>query len=67
MATLGLARSPFLESITVIDPNAGGVIARIQESFSDDFNAKTNWIPYVGRFDDDTPSGVTRDVFRGRP
>lgn len=64
MATLGLARSPYLESITVIDPAADDVIARIKASFSDEFNARTCWIAHHRRFDDDTPTWATRDVFR---
>jgi hypothetical protein len=65
MATLGLARSEFLESITVIDPQADEVIGRIQESFSGDFNARIRWIAHRRRFDEDTPRWATRDVFRG--
>jgi len=62
MATLGLARSEFLESITVIDPDAEGVIGRIQESFSSDFNGRIRWIAHNDRFDDDTPKWAT-DIF----
>jgi hypothetical protein len=65
MATLGLARSEFLESITVIDPHAEEVIGRIQESFSADFNARIRWIAHAHRFDEETPKWATRDVFRG--
>jgi hypothetical protein len=65
MATLGLARSQFLESITVIDPHADGVIGRIQESFSGEFNARIRWIPHNRRFDDEIPTWATRDVLRG--
>jgi hypothetical protein len=65
MATLGLARSPFLESITVIDPAAAAVIARIQASFSDDFNNRTRWIAHHHRFDGETPNWATREIFRG--
>jgi hypothetical protein len=65
MATLGLARSPFLESITVIDPQADDVIARIQTSFSSDFIAKTRWVAHERRFDEETPNWMTREVFRG--
>jgi hypothetical protein len=65
MATLGLARSEFLESITVIDPHADDVIGRIQESFSGDFNARIKWIAHKRRFDEATPKWATRDVFRG--
>jgi len=65
MATLGLARSPFLESVTVIDPSADAVIARIKTSFSDDLIANTRWIAHKRRFDEETPTWATRDVFRG--
>jgi hypothetical protein len=65
MATLGLARSPFLQSITVVDPNADEVIARVQTSFNSDFIAKTRWIAYKRRFDDETPTWMTCTVFRG--
>lgn len=65
MATLGLARSEFLESITVIDPQAREVIERIQESFSADFNRRIRWIAHSRRFDEDTPKWATRDIFRG--
>jgi len=40
-------------------------MARIQASFSDDFNARTRWIPHHRRFDEETPKWATRDVFRG--
>lgn len=64
MATLGLARSEFLESITVIDPQAQQVIG-IQESFSADFNGRIRWIAHNRRFDEETPKWATRDIFRG--
>jgi hypothetical protein len=63
MATLGLARSEFLESITVIDPQAGEVIGRIQESFSADFNGRIRWIAHNRRFDEETPKWATHDIF----
>ncbi|MCU1244470.1 MAG: hypothetical protein JWN02_380 [Acidobacteria bacterium] len=65
MATLGLARSPFLESITVLDPHADEVIARMQASFSDDFIANTRWIAHKRRFDHATPAWATDALFRG--
>jgi hypothetical protein len=65
MATLGLARSEFLESITVIDPHAEEVIGRIQEAFSGEFNARIRWIAHNRRFDEETRKWATRDVFRG--
>lgn len=67
MATLGLARSPFLESIGVIDPAADEVIIRIQASFSEDFIIRTKWIAHNRLFDEDTPKWATGDVFRGAP
>jgi hypothetical protein len=65
MATLGLARSPYLQSIMVIDPDADEVIARIKASFSEDFIARTQWKACKRRFDDETPAWTPSDVFRG--
>jgi len=65
MATLGLARSPYLKSITVIDPAADEVVARIQASFSEEFIARTQWRACKRRFDDDTPAWARPDAFRG--
>jgi hypothetical protein len=65
MATLGLARSPYLQSITVIDPDADTVIARIQESFSQEFIARIEWTAHRRRFDDETPQWAADDAFRG--
>jgi hypothetical protein len=65
MATLGLARSPFLESITVLDPYADEVLARIKSSFSDELIANTRWIAQNRRFDEETPSWATDGLFRG--
>jgi len=65
MATLGLTRSAHLQSITVIDPDADEVIARIQASFSEELIARIRWIAYTERFDDETPKWAGRDLFRG--
>jgi hypothetical protein len=65
MATLGLARSPFLESVTIIDPSADDVIARIRESFADELVARTRWITHNRRFDDATAGWANGDIFRG--
>jgi hypothetical protein len=65
MATLGLARSPYLQSIMVIDPDADEVIARIKASFSEEFIARIQWTACKRRFNDETPAWVPRDVFRG--
>jgi hypothetical protein len=67
MMPLGLARSPFLQSITVFDPRAKEVVARMQESFSDDFNRRMTWIALDRHFDDATPAWATRELFRGVP
>jgi hypothetical protein len=64
MATLGLARSPYLKSVAVIDPDADNVIARIQASFSDELIATTQWRAYRKRFDDETPNWAL-PVLRG--
>jgi len=64
MATLGLARSPYLRSITVIDPAADEVIARIQASFSEAFIAGIQWRACKRRFDDGTPAWAS-PAFRG--
>jgi hypothetical protein len=65
MATLGLARSPYLQSIMVIDPDADEVIARIKASFSEEFIARTQWKACKRHFDDETPAWAPSDVFRG--
>jgi hypothetical protein len=65
MATLGLARSAHLQSITVIDPDADEVIGRIKASFSEELIARIRWIAYKERFDEETPKWATRDLFRG--
>lgn len=63
MVTLGLARSPYLESITVIDPDADGVLARMKTYFSDSFVASKKWTGYKQRFDKDTPHWAPPDLF----
>jgi hypothetical protein len=65
MATLGLARSPYLQSIMVIDPDADEVIARVKASFSEELIARTQWKACKRRFDDETPTWARPDVFRG--
>jgi hypothetical protein len=63
MVTLGLARSPHLESILVIDPDADGVLARLKSYFSDAFVASKRWIGHKQRFDEDTPRLAPSDLF----
>ena len=65
MVTLGLARSPYLESIVVIDPYATEVLARIKSYFSDEFMASKKWIGYERRFDEETPQWAWRTLFVG--
>jgi len=62
---LSPCRSPYLKSITVIDPAADEVVARIQASFSEEFIARTQWRACKRRFDDDTPAWARPDAFRG--
>jgi SIR2-like protein len=65
MIILGLARSPYLESIVVIDPDADAVLARIQGHFSEEFIASKRWTGYAQRFDDSTPQWASRDLLFG--
>ena len=65
MVTLGLARSPHLESIIVIDPDADGVLTRLKSYFTDAFVASKRWVGYKQRFDDDTPRLAPSDLFLG--
>jgi len=65
MVTLGLARSPYLESIVVIDPDADGVLTRLKSYFTDAFVAGKRWIGYKQRFDNDTPLLAPPDLFLG--
>jgi hypothetical protein len=65
MVTLGLARSPYLESIVVIDPNANEVLARIKNYFSDEFISSKKWIGYKRRFDEETPHWASQNLFFG--
>lgn len=65
MVTLGLARSPYLESIVVIDPFANEVLPRIKSYFSDEFIASKKWIRYRRRFDEETPLWASRRLFLG--
>ena len=63
MATLGLARSPFLKSITVIDPNADAVIAILKSYFHDKFISRIEWRGFNERFDDETPRWIPAEIF----
>lgn len=65
MVTLGLARSPYLESIVVIDPCASEVLRRIQSYFSPEFISSKKWIPYEQPFDEDVPHWAARNLFFG--
>jgi hypothetical protein len=65
MVTLGLARSPYLESIIVIDPDASAVLARIKGYFREEFIASKEWIGYERRFDEDTPRWLPPGLFWG--
>jgi len=56
MATLGLARSPFLESIAVIDPNADQVISNLKSYYRRDFISRIKWHGHSKPFDDVAPT-----------
>jgi len=66
MVTLGLARSPCLESIVVIDPHANEVLHRIKGYFSDEFISRIEWIGYEQPFDNNIPQWAMRDMFSGK-
>lgn len=63
MLTLGLARSPYLKSIIVIDPNANEVLSRIKNYFSEDFISSKKWISYEHPFDDDILHWAPSNLF----
>jgi len=65
MITLGLARSPYLESIVVIDPHAKKVLRRIQSYFNRKFRLSKKWVPYEQTFDEDVPHWAVRNLFFG--
>lgn len=63
MATLGLARSPFLNTIAVVDPNANDVVATLRGYFRDSFNSRVEWVVLPKRFDDETPNWAPSEIF----
>jgi hypothetical protein len=63
MVTLGMARSPYLESVVVIDPNADEVLIRLKSYFSQSFIASKKWIGYTQRFNEDTRNWAPPHLF----